>query len=83
MAVRAIAAKATATRLGLARRMTGKNRFSRWLIGAALLAAVDFVGLATLELAVSSPAQAQFYRDDRAATLWFRSHPRRRSRVLD
>ena len=45
--------------------MTGKNRVSRWLIGAALLAAVDFVGLATLELAVSSPAQAQFYRDDR------------------
>jgi hypothetical protein len=45
--------------------MTGKNRFSRWLVGAALLAAVDFAGLAALELAVSSPAQAQFFGDDR------------------
>ena len=44
--------------------MTGKNRFSRWLVGAALLAAVDFAGLAAIELAVNSPAQAQF-GDDR------------------
>ena len=45
--------------------MTGKNWVSRWLVGAALLAAVDIAGLAALELAVSSPAQAQFFRDDR------------------
>jgi uncharacterized protein len=45
--------------------MTRKNRFSRWLLGAALLAAVDFAGLAALELTVSSPAQAQFFGDDR------------------
>ncbi|HZP71265.1 MAG TPA: DUF459 domain-containing protein [Pseudolabrys sp.] len=44
--------------------MAVKNRFSRWLVGAALLAAVDIVGLAALEIAVSSPAQAQ-WRDDR------------------
>lgn len=45
--------------------MTGKNRFSRWLVGATLLAAVDFAGLTAFELAVSSPAQAQFFGDDR------------------
>ena len=45
--------------------MIAKNRFSRWLVGAALLAAVDFAGLVAFELAVSSPAQAQFFRDDR------------------
>lgn len=45
--------------------MTGKNRFSRWLVGAALLAAVDVAGLAALELAVSLPAQAQLFGDDR------------------
>jgi uncharacterized protein len=45
--------------------MTGKNRFSRWLVGAALLAAVDVAGLAALELAISSPAQAQLFGDDR------------------
>ena len=57
--------KAEGSRLDLAGRMTRKTRFSRWLVGAALLAAVDIVGLAALELAVSSPAQAQFFRDDR------------------
>jgi hypothetical protein len=45
--------------------MTGKNRFSRWLVGAALLAAVDIAGLAALELAISSSAQAQLFGDDR------------------
>ncbi len=44
--------------------MVGKNRFSRWLLGAALLAAVDCAGLAAVEFALTSPAQAQF-RDDR------------------
>ena len=64
--------------IGLARRMTGKNRFSRWLVGAALLAAVDFAALAALELAVSSPAQAQFSRDDRFPFL-SRQRPQRPS----
>jgi hypothetical protein len=58
--------------------MTGKNRFSRWLVGAALLAAVDFAGLAALELAISSPAQAQFSRDDRFPFL-SRQRPQRPS----
>jgi hypothetical protein len=58
--------------------MTGKNRLSRWLIGAALLAAVDFAGLAALELAVSSPAQAQFFGDDRFPFLG-RQRPQRPS----
>jgi hypothetical protein len=61
--------------IDLARRMTGKNRVSRWLVGAALLAAVDFAGLAALELAVSSPAQAQFFGDG----FWNRQRPQRPS----
>ena len=58
--------------------MTGKNRFSRWLVGAALLAAVDVAGLAALELAVSSPAQAQLFGDDRFPFL-SRQRPQRPS----
>ena len=58
--------------------MTGKNRFSRWLVGAALLAAVDVAGLATLELAISSPAQAQLFGDDRFPFL-SRQRPQRPS----
>jgi hypothetical protein len=58
--------------------MTGKKRFSRWLVGAALLAAVDFAGLAALELAISSPAQAQFFGDDRFPFL-SRQRPQRPS----
>src|SRR5690349_5582471 len=64
--------------IGLPPRMSGKSRFSRWLVGAALLAAVDFAGLAALELAVSSPAQAQFFRDDRFPFL-SRQRPQRPS----
>src|SRR4029078_1554446 len=59
----------------LAHRMTGKNRVSRWLVGADLLAAVDFAGLGALELAVSSPAQAQFFGDG----FWNRQRPQRPS----
>ena len=44
--------------------MIGKNRFSRWLVGAVLLAAVDCAGLVAVEFSLTSPAQAQF-RDDR------------------
>src|SRR5215510_7116887 len=72
MAVRAVAEYGP---IDLARRMTGKKRFSRWLVGAALLAAVDFAGLAALELAVSSPAQAQFFGDG----FWGRQRPQRPS----
>src|SRR5215467_11747659 len=64
--------------IDLARRMTAKNRFSRWLLGAALLAAMDFAGLTALELAVSSPAQAQFFGDDRFPFL-SRQRPQRPS----
>ncbi|HKN42208.1 MAG TPA: hypothetical protein VJV87_04855, partial [Sphingomicrobium sp.] len=64
--------------IGLAPRMTGKNRFSRWLVGAALLAAVDVAGLAALELTVSSPAQAQLFGDDRFPFL-SRQRPQRPS----
>lgn len=75
MVVRAVAEYGP---IDLARRMAGKNRFSRWLVGAALLAAVDFAGLAALELAVGSPAQAQFFRDDRFPFL-SRQRPQRPS----
>jgi uncharacterized protein len=44
--------------------MIGKYRLSRWLVGAALLAAVDCAGIVAVEVALTSPAQAQF-RDDR------------------
>jgi len=45
--------------------MIGKNRVSRCLIGALVLAAADCAGLAAIELAMTTPAQAQFFRDDR------------------
>ena len=44
--------------------MLGKVRFSRWLVGAVVLAAVDCAALAVIEGSLTSPAQAQF-RDDR------------------
>ena len=44
--------------------MLGKARFSRWLVGALVLTAIDCAGLAAIEAALTSPAQAQF-RDDR------------------
>jgi hypothetical protein len=44
--------------------MLGKDRISRWLVGAVILAAVDCAGLAAIETVLTSPAQAQF-RDDR------------------
>src|SRR5215831_1509726 len=44
--------------------MIRTNRFSRWLVAAATLAAADCAGVIATELAVTSPAQAQF-RDDR------------------
>jgi uncharacterized protein len=40
--------------------MTGKHRFSRWLLGAALFAAFDCAGVVAIEAALMSPAQAQF-----------------------
>ena len=39
--------------------MARKNRFSRWLLGAVLLAAVDGAGIVAIEAALTSPAQAQ------------------------
>src|SRR5260221_9315938 len=48
----------------LALGMIAKNRLSRWLLGAALFAAVDCAGLFALEIALTSPPQAPF-RDDR------------------
>src|SRR5262249_33450379 len=48
----------------LAISMIGTNRVSRWLVAAAILAAVDCAGVIAIEVAVTSPAQAQF-RDDR------------------
>jgi hypothetical protein len=40
--------------------MFRKVRFSRWLVGVVILAAVECAGLAAIELAGTSPAQAQF-----------------------
>ena len=44
--------------------MFGKNRLSRWLIGAAILAVVEFACVVAAEVALISRAEAQ-YRDDR------------------
>jgi len=48
----------------LALGMIAKNWLSRWLLGVVLFAAVDCAGLVAIEIALTSPAQAQF-RDDR------------------
>lgn len=40
--------------------MLRKVRFSRWLAGAVILAAVEFAGVVAIEVAATSPAQAQF-----------------------
>jgi uncharacterized protein len=44
--------------------MVGKKRLFRCLVAAVILAAVDCAGIITVEVALTSPAQAQF-RDDR------------------
>ncbi|HEY2754688.1 MAG TPA: DUF459 domain-containing protein [Pseudolabrys sp.] len=41
--------------------MFGRIRLSRWLVGAALLAAAECAGLAAIAVAVSGPAQAQWF----------------------
>src|SRR5664279_477833 len=41
--------------------MLGKIRLSRWLAGAAVLAAVDCATIAAVELTFTTPAQAQFF----------------------
>jgi len=44
--------------------MICRFRISRWLVGAALFAAIDCAGVVAVEVALTPPAQAQF-RDDR------------------
>ncbi|HEY0224272.1 MAG TPA: DUF459 domain-containing protein [Pseudolabrys sp.] len=46
--------------------MVGKIRLTRWLLGAALLAAVDGTGVAALDFALTSPAHAQFFGGPRS-----------------
>jgi hypothetical protein len=55
--------------------MFGKTRLTRWLIGAAILAAADCAGVAAIEFSLTMPAQAQFFGDDR--------RPRRSGGFLD
>ncbi|HYC16097.1 MAG TPA: DUF459 domain-containing protein [Pseudolabrys sp.] len=45
--------------------MTVKNRAPRWFLAALLLLAADSAGIVAVEVALTSPAQAQFFRDDR------------------
>jgi hypothetical protein len=45
--------------------MLGKNRISRWLVGAVLLAVAELAGVVAVEFALTAPAQAQFFGDDR------------------
>jgi hypothetical protein len=55
--------------------MFGKIRLSRWLIGAAVLAAAECATVAAIELSVMAPAQAQ-WRDDRFPFLSRQRYPR-------
>jgi uncharacterized protein len=41
--------------------MTGNNLLSRWVVGAVLLAAADCAGVIAVEVALTSPAQAQLF----------------------
>jgi len=43
--------------------MFGKLRSWQWLLGVGLLAAVECAGLVAVEVAISSPARAQFWGD--------------------
>jgi hypothetical protein len=43
--------------------MFGKIRVSRWLLGALFLAVLEWGGLIAVEIAISTPAQAQFWND--------------------
>src|SRR5450759_1256012 len=43
--------------------MFGKIRFWRWLIAAAVLAVAECAGVAAVEVAFTTPAQAQFFGD--------------------
>ena len=52
--------------------MFGKFRVTRWLLGALLMAALECTGLLAVEVALITPAQAQFWND------W--TSPRRPSR---
>jgi hypothetical protein len=54
--------------------MVGKKRLWRGLIGAVILAAAGFAGIAAIEVALTIPAKAQFFRDDRYPFL--RQHQR-------
>ena len=45
--------------------MVDKLRISRWLIGTVMLAVLECMSLAALQTVWSSPAQAQWHRDDR------------------
>jgi hypothetical protein len=55
--------------------MFGNIRLSRWLIGAAVLAAAECAAVAAIELSVMAPAQAQ-WRDDRFPFLSRQRYPR-------
>ena len=44
--------------------MFGKNRFSRWLVGAVVLAVAECASIAAIDIALTQPAQAQ-RADDR------------------
>lgn len=59
-------------------RMTGKYRLSRWFVAAALLATVDCAGVIAVDVALMSPAQAQF-RDNGFFGFPFFSRQRPRS----
>ena len=43
--------------------MFGKIRVTRWLVGALLMALLECAGVLAIEVAVTTPAQAQFWND--------------------
>jgi hypothetical protein len=56
--------------------MFGKIRGTRWLLGALLVGALECAGLFAVEVAVTTPAQAQFWNDWGGGS----SQPRRAAR---
>ena len=45
--------------------MSGKIRLSHWFAGLAILAMAECASVIALDVALTDPAQAQFFRDDR------------------
>jgi hypothetical protein len=60
--------------------MLRKNRISRWLVGAVILAVAELACVVAVEFALTAPAQAQFFGNDRYSS---RQRPQRSGGFFD